>query len=609
MIKIYLSIIFIATLTFATTSQKIEKNNILVLISYHMELPWTRSFLDGLNSAKEIYPNTNYYIESLDGIRLGEDFDAELWADYLAKKYGHIKFNGAIAESDIASLLLDSHGERFLEPNTPRVYYTSENIKDSPNFLSFKGDLRKGVSDTIKVALNATKNIEKVYIVKGDNIVSKNLLSFILEELEKYPHLSIEMIEEEILDKISSKLSKIEKNSVILYALLFGNGNGVKFSPKHALSKISIDSKAPIYTFYTSLLDAGAVGGYMIDSKLIAKEMVRASFDFIYDGEFDKNYRSTNIYIDWSAAKKYKIDISAFPEDSIIINREIPIWISHRNEVLIASISLFALLVLLIAFVLLSIRLKNLNIMLKNEIKEREKQQAILIQQTKLATMGEIIQNIAHQWRQPLSAIGLLFSKLDMAKEQGKLDDVMFKKSILKGERIVQQMSQTIEDFRNFFKPNREKRDFVIQDVVREALTFMEAALEANHIELVSKLCVNEIKLHGYPNELAQVMLNLLGNAKDAIVDSKIKNGEVEIACLCQDSRVVIVVSDNGGGVPQEVVSKIFEPYFTTKEKNKGTGIGLYMSKQIVEGSMKGELSVENSSKGARFTIVLPISK
>ncbi|MFA7243315.1 MAG: ATP-binding protein [Sulfuricellaceae bacterium] len=244
----------------------------------------------------------------------------------------------------------------------------------------------------------------------------------------------------------------------------------------------------------------------------------------------------------------------------------------------------------------------------KNRAKDR-----MLIQQSRLAAMGEMIGNIAHQWRQPINALTLILANLKDAYEFNELDKKYLDKSVDTGQRIIQKMSTTIDDFRNFFKPNKEKQPFRACDAVEEAVKMIEQGFRNNNIELETIKGSDPCNVIGYPNEFAQVVLNALTNAKEAIIEkngsarhSPKVGGKVLVRVSRDESQATVSLRDNGGGIPEEILDKVFDPYFTTKEK--GTGIGLYMSKMIMD-NMGGDISVRNVEDGAELTITLPLEK
>ncbi|MBS4097422.1 MAG: HAMP domain-containing protein [Sulfuricella sp.] len=251
--------------------------------------------------------------------------------------------------------------------------------------------------------------------------------------------------------------------------------------------------------------------------------------------------------------------------------------------------------------------LKTLNETLEQRVQEelaknREKDH-LMIRQSRLAAIGEMIGNIAHQWRQPINALTLLLANIKDAYDFNELDEAYLYRSVETGQTIIQRMSTTIDDFRNFFRPNKEKAHFSVNEALEDALRIMEAAFRSNDIKVVLE-GEPGVTAYGFRNEYSQVLLNLLTNAKEAIQSRKMMPGTVRIAVHMRAGQSEVSVEDNAGGIPPDILPKIFDPYFTTKEK--GTGIGLYMSKMIIENSMDGVIEVGNSPTGARFSIVTP---
>ena len=223
--------------------------------------------------------------------------------------------------------------------------------------------------------------------------------------------------------------------------------------------------------------------------------------------------------------------------------------------------------------------------------------------------MGEMIGNIAHQWRQPLNTAALLVQEMQLDYEDGKLDDAAVRAFSSQLLGVIDRMSVTIDDFRDFFQPNRAVVDFSVEEAVLTSLSFVEPAFRSLGIRLeVQK--TNSGRLRGHPNEFSQVLLNILNNAKDALAGKDMEDKAVVVGLATVDGRQQITITDSGGGIPDEVLPKIFDPYFTTKGPGAGTGIGLFMSKTIVERNMGGQLLVRNArlgrARGAEFTLDLP---
>jgi len=264
---------------------------------------------------------------------------------------------------------------------------------------------------------------------------------------------------------------------------------------------------------------------------------------------------------------------------------------------------------------------KNLEKKIEYEVEQSRQKDEIMFRQSRLAAMGEMVGNIAHQWRQPLNAIVLIIQSFQMKKMVGKLDDEFIDSQVDEGIKLATSMSKTIDDFRNFFKPNKVEEHFSVKKTIKESMGLVKHYYEKLdiHMEL---LCENDFEALGYPNEFLQVMMNLFSNSKDILNEKENQNRHIEIMVkINQDKKEgVISVIDNGGGISEEVQNRMFEPYFTTKHQSSGTGIGLYMSKEIIEKHMNGSIWANNVSqkflnddkvyeKCTCVNIVMPISK
>jgi PAS domain S-box-containing protein len=235
---------------------------------------------------------------------------------------------------------------------------------------------------------------------------------------------------------------------------------------------------------------------------------------------------------------------------------------------------------------------------------EKEKQ---MLHQSRLAQMGEMISMIAHQWRQPLSAISATAIDLSMKLMLEQYDKKQFQTKISKVSEYAQHLSKTIDDFRDFYKTNKEKRAVMPEQIFTSSLSIIGTSLQNQGITVETDYGAMQ-ELYTYPNELKQVTLNLLKNAEDALLERGVENAMIRLRTYDRDGLVCFEVHDNAGGVPEGVLPQIFEPYFTTKENANGTGLGLYMSKLIVEEHCCGEIRVENVGDGARFVLCIPPS-
>lgn len=246
---------------------------------------------------------------------------------------------------------------------------------------------------------------------------------------------------------------------------------------------------------------------------------------------------------------------------------------------------------------------------------ENIKKEKLLIQQSKMAAMGEMLENIAHQWRQPLSVISTCTSGIMLQKEFDTLNDEILNDSLKNIMNTTSYLSNTIDDFKNFFERDKQKSEFNVNDLIDKTIDLVEMSFSSNDIELIKDFN-DSININSYKNELMQVLLNIINNAKDALLSN---NNDLEtkkiisISLYKNKDKIVIDIRDNAGGIPEDIKDKIFEPYFTTKHQSQGTGIGLFMTQEIVKKHMEGEILIKNESFkyeneelfGALFRIII----
>jgi signal transduction histidine kinase len=282
-------------------------------------------------------------------------------------------------------------------------------------------------------------------------------------------------------------------------------------------------------------------------------------------------------------------------------------FISTYSNYLIVLVNLVLMLLFYIIYQKLKEHYKE-----KEYLKKSLDQDKILQEQSKHAAMGEMIGNIAHQWRQPLSVIATSSTGVLVYKDMGNLSDELLENEMNRINDNAQYLSKTIDDFRDFIKGERKLQKFNLQRNIKSALNLVQGSIKTNNIQIIEDID-SEIEILGYPNELVQCFINIFNNAKDAM---KALNSEKYffISAEKQDEKIVIVLHDNGGGINDDIITKIFEPYFTTKHQSKGKGLGLSMTYRLIVDGMDGVLSVQNEILeinntqyyGAKFVIELP---
>ena len=248
---------------------------------------------------------------------------------------------------------------------------------------------------------------------------------------------------------------------------------------------------------------------------------------------------------------------------------------------------------------------KSLEARVAEMVADLRRKDLALIQQNRQAAMGEMIGHIAHQWRQPLNTISLIVQNVQGEFDSGTLtgDDVHH--DVHEIMEILLHMSRTIDDFRNFFREDKEKCPFLLSTAVSSALALVSASLKNNNIR-VEIAGDTTVTATGYQNEYAQVLLNILSNSRDAGIEHSVSEPLISVSIVQENGSAVLYIRDNCGGIPDDILPKIFDPYFTTRGLDKGTGVGLHMSRTIIEQNMGGRLSARNVDGGAEFRIEVP---
>jgi len=360
-----------------------------------------------------------------------------------------------------------------------------------------------------------------------------------------------------------------------------------------------------------------------IESITKIKNVIKEKKGYVHLDFFkpDSNTISSKIIYLKTIPKWNWVISTGFYQDDVqkFINMEKDILTNKYNENLknvfiIASITAVILLLLsLYISNLIEKEFKKYNKHINHHIKENQQQYELLAQKSKLAAMGEMIRNIAHQWRQPLSVITTAATGIKVHKEMSTLSDKLLEKSIDGIASSAQHLSETIDDFSDFFKPDKQITQFKLLDSIDRTFNLLTSQFTTKKITVIKN--IGDITIAGYERELLQVFLNIINNAKDAL-EKRESQRYIFIDIDKEDNYAIIKIKDNAGGMKEDILKRVFEPYFTTKHKSQGTGIGLYMSQEIVTRHMKGRIEVSNESfehegdtyTGACFKIYLPLN-
>jgi len=353
--------------------------------------------------------------------------------------------------------------------------------------------------------------------------------------------------------------------------------------------------------------------------KLIAKKEGYLDLHFFKPGSTKTSLKI--IYFKTIPSWGWTISTGFYKDDmDILVDKEKEILTNNYNENLnrlLKVTSLFTLILLILSFYISRVieqKFKTYNDSIKKHIEENKQQHDLLSQKSKLASMGEMMENIAHQWRQPLSVITTASSGIKIYKEMNLLSDEFLEEAISSISSSSQHLSQTIDDFSDFFKPDNEKNEFVLKNSIKKIYGLLSFQFKDYEIEIIEN--IEDISIMNSERGLLQVLLNILNNAKDALLQCENTKRYIFIDIYKKENKVIIKIKDNAKGIDKEIIKRVFEPYFTTKHKSQGTGIGLYMSQEIITRHMKGSLIVENTSyeykgstfKGALFTVEFPLS-
>ncbi len=544
-------------------------------------------------------------------------------------------------ERGMSTGFIANNGKKFKKSLYLQRKNTDKRIIELKNFLKIINisNKSKGIQDTFTHALNSIKILMEKRIQIDALSISTDKVILYYTNMNK--HFLDTIVE---ISKVS-ELTNITQNIIAYSNFLHSKENagieraiGTDIISKDTLDIQRIiqfntlifkeDLYIDIFLKYASNKSKSYYANF-IKGKIINE--VASMRDIILEAKKD-NISKINVEF-WFASITKKIDklkiVDDYLTDEIILNIKNEISNTHKELTIfivlnMANILLFIFMIKMILDFIKNEKIdkqkienltKTLEERIKIEVQKNSEKERKLMEQSKFSALGEMIGNIAHQWRQPLSGISATASSMQVQIQLGIADNKEIDESYSKIMNFTSYLTQTIEDFRNFIKGDRTREIFSLKDKINSTLLLVEGTIKNQYINISLDLQEN-IEIDGYPNELTQCLINIFNNAKDILVEKEVKDKFIFISTSTKNNQAIIKIKDNAGGIPEDILPKIFEPYFTTKHQSQGTGLGLHMTYNLIVDGMKGTIEAHNVSyeyngtdyTGAQFVIILPMS-
>jgi signal transduction histidine kinase len=624
---------------------------VLVLNSYSPGYKWTEEIIAGISEAmREGDRIVRIHQEFMDTKRIAGPEYFRLLYELYRYKFRQTRFDVIITSDNDAFDFMVQYRDRLF-PGTPVVFCGVNNFDPSQlrGVKNITGVNEKpNITATLDLALRLHPDTRNIVVINDDTTTGRAVHNQLMGILPSYQsRVHFELLQRVTMPQLLARVQRLQPGELVLFIFFFRDKDGNVYEFDQSVSMVAQRSPVPLYTLWDFNLGYGAVGGMLTsgyDQGRVAGQLAMR----VLNGEAaDKIAPIINspsrFMFDYRALRRFKIPLSELPPGSTIVNRPLNRY-SLDRRVIWGILAALAVLVVIILLLLRNVamkrrgeeRLRELNEELEKRVRQRtealERQnlvlqetyhglqketeerirvmeelrlnEQLLIHQSRMAAMGEMLGNIAHQWRQPLNLLGLKIQELGLSYKMGQFSKELLEENVAKVMEILRHLSRTIDDFRTFSTPDKQKVQFKVVEVIEKTVSLIGENLRGQGIEIETR-SEGEPVIEGYPNEYAQVLLNILMNARDAFQERGIAEGRIVIRCFSERGRSVVTITDNAGGIEEAVLDKIFDAYFTTKELGKGTGVGLFMSKAIIEKNMGGHLTVRNSGGGAEFRITI----
>jgi hypothetical protein len=323
------------------------KENILSVSGYHQSLPWTTAHNNGIKkyfNEQNLYKVTLFQ-EYMEILRLGEDFNEKLWISYLENKYKNAKIDAILVDTSIASEFIIKYGKNIFG-NIPMVMFSSNHkIKVQYNdVLILQANVDEAIEKTIELAIKQNPKSENLVLIVNNEFSSINILNSMKPKVEKYKKYKFKILNYKSIAQCEEEIAKLDSKSILFYSLIVKDEKGNYLIPKKVLTDFTKISKIPIYSFYSTLIDSGSIGGTVVDSEVIGHSMARAVLDYLNSGKYDSFYEGNRTIFDYEVLKKFNIDESTFPNEVTFVNKEITFFEHYKKEILVISFIVFLLL-------------------------------------------------------------------------------------------------------------------------------------------------------------------------------------------------------------------------------------------------------------------------
>jgi len=600
----------------------LSAKNILILNSYSIQLAWTKGELEGILKTLKDDKSIKKYVEFMDTkIFRPTPIRMYNYYYYLHNKYKNIKFDIIVTTDDNALNFVRKYKDYPLFKNA-KVFFCGVNNLKLANILDKKTYTgvfeKKEPMENLKFAKKIKKDLKTVYIVSDASVSGTLVVKQYLNEFKDIKDIKFVVINHKDLSKVLEKLKNYKPDSVMMLL----TPSSYYLNDKHVNYIIATQMISKVYNnpmiVHTDILvnipNTNIVGGKVTDALSQGEEVGKKIKQYLNGTPVEKipyTFEKANkMYLNVKNLAKFGIDAYELGyENAIYVNKPTTFWGMYKEWVLTFTVVALIIVIFLIVLAFKNRELKNYNQKIKElnqsledrvrkAVDEISKKDQILAHQTRLAAMGEMIGAIAHQWRQPLNTLAINIQLLPEFVEEHGCDEDSLEEFVDKNMKTIFFMSETIDDFRNFFRDDNKKTNFSIKSALDDTLKLINAQLKSKNIDV--NITGEDFTIYGSKTQFQQVLLNLISNAKDAIEENGVENGKIDINIDAENKTVSIV--DNGGGIDNKIIYKIFDPYFTTKDL-KGSGIGLYMSKTIVEKYFNGKLEASNVKNGAKFKI------